>query len=138
MAANRRLLDPSQRAPSPSVPSQRGRPRPNQLRTNSGFSETRPMAVNVVKVYLLGCSFSVQTDETREYLETLLGELDRRIQSIRASTRVEDPLRLSILGNIMLLDELVRNRGHSGDADEVSRIAERLIARIDDSLGGGG
>ncbi|MDA8411902.1 MAG: cell division protein ZapA [Treponema sp.] len=96
------------------------------------------MAVNVVKVDLLGCSFSVQTDETREYLETLLGELDRRIQSIRASTRVEDPLRLSILGNIMLLDELVRNRGHSGDADEVSRIAERLIARIDDSLGGGG
>ncbi|HUX36598.1 MAG TPA: cell division protein ZapA [Rectinemataceae bacterium] len=94
------------------------------------------MAVNVVKVELLGASFSVQTDETREYIETLLGELDRRIDSLRVATRVEDPLRLSILANISILDELVRNRGQSGDADEVSRIAERLIGRIDRSLDG--
>ena len=94
------------------------------------------MAVNVVKVELLGASFSVQTDETREYIETLLGELDRRIDSLRVATRVEDPLRLSILANISILDELVRSRGQSGDADEVSRIAERLIGRIDRSLDG--
>ena len=96
------------------------------------------MAVNVVKVDLLGSSFSVQTDETREYIETLIGELSRRLDSLRASTRVDDPLRLSILANITLLDELVRNREHSGDADEVSRIAERLIGRIEQSLDGVG
>ena len=94
------------------------------------------MAVNIVKVELLGSSFSVQTDETREYIETLLGELSRRLESIRGSTRVDDPLRLSILSNIMLLDELARNRGQAGDADEVGRIAERLIGRIDKSLAG--
>ncbi len=96
------------------------------------------MAVTIVKVDLLGSSFSVQTDETREYIETLLGELERRLDSIRSSTRVEDPLRLSILANIMLLDELVHNRGQAGDVDEVGRIAERLIGRIDKSLAGGG
>lgn len=96
------------------------------------------MAVNVVKVDLLGVSFSVQTDETREYIETLLGELDRRLDQLRSATQVADPLKLSILANITILDELVRNRGHSGDADEVSRIAERLIGRIERSLDGAG
>lgn len=94
------------------------------------------MAVNVVKVDLLGASFSVQTDETSEYIEILLGELGRRIDELRASTRVQDPLRLSILANITILDELVRNRGQAGEADELSRIAERLIGRIDRSLDG--
>lgn len=96
------------------------------------------MAVNVVKVDLLGSSFSVQTDETREYIETLIGELSRRLESLRISTRVDDPLRLSILTNITLLDELARNREHAGDAEEVGRIAERLIGRIDQSLDGVG
>jgi len=96
------------------------------------------MAVTVVKVELLGASFSVQTDETREYIETLLGELGRRIDFLRSSTRVEDPLRLSILANITILDELIRHRGQSGDTDEISRIAERLIGRIDRSLDGSG
>lgn len=94
------------------------------------------MAVNVVKVELLGASFSVQTDETREYIETLLGELERRIENLRSSTRVQDPLRLSILASITLLDELARHRGQAGEADEVSRIAESLIGKIDRSLDG--
>ncbi|MEI6875406.1 MAG: cell division protein ZapA [Spirochaetota bacterium] len=92
------------------------------------------MAVQVVRVDLLGASFSVQTDETREYFETLLGELSRRIDSLRESTHVDEALRLSILANITILDELVRLRREAGEGDEVSRLTERLIRRLDAGL----
>jgi cell division protein ZapA (FtsZ GTPase activity inhibitor) len=94
------------------------------------------VAVEVIAIDLLGASFTVQTDETREYFETLLSELDRRIEILRSSTRVDDPLRLSILANITILDELVRLRGVSGEGEELARIAERLIGKLDASLEG--
>jgi len=94
------------------------------------------MAVHVVKVELLGASFSVQTDETKEYLESLLAELSRRFSELRSATRVDDPLRLSILGCITLLDELTRLRGSIGEPEDLSRRAEDLIGRLDAGLGG--
>jgi cell division protein ZapA len=93
------------------------------------------MAVQVVKVELLGTSFTVQTDETKEYFETLLGELTRRVDALRKTTGVDDRLRLSILVSITILDELVRQRGQASEVDEVGRLAERLIGRLDEGLG---
>jgi cell division protein ZapA len=94
------------------------------------------VAVEVIAIDLLGTSFTVQTDETREYFETLLGELGRRLEILRGSTRVDDPLRLSILANITILDELVRLRGSSGEGEELARLTERLIGKLDAGLEG--
>lgn len=94
------------------------------------------MAVQIIRVDLLGTSFTVQTDESREYFETLLGELSRRLEGLRASTGVNEALRLSILANITILDELVRLRKEAGDTDEVGRLAETLICRLDEGLAG--
>jgi cell division protein ZapA (FtsZ GTPase activity inhibitor) len=98
------------------------------------------MPINIVTIDLLGTSFTVQTDESPEYMETLLARLRERLNALRGSTRVADPLKLSILVNITLLDELLRERsrirqdGEGAPEDEISRLADRLIADLDRSL----
>ena len=63
--------------------------------------------------------------------------------ALKGSTRVSDPLRLSILLNITLMDELQRAREKSleggvaldsSEEEEFSAIAARLIADLDRSL----
>lgn len=95
------------------------------------------MPVQLVDIDLLGSSFSIQTDESREYMEALIAELERRLDVLRSSTGVCDPMKLSILANITLLDELAaaRKRGGSDPAsEELGRLADRLIGRLDESL----
>ncbi len=95
------------------------------------------MPVQLVTIEVLGASFSIQTDESREYMEALLSELERRLETLRGATRVSDPLKLSILANITLLDEIASLRRESGTLDgvDLGRVAERLIGRIDEELG---
>lgn len=101
------------------------------------------MSVQIVNIELLGLSFAVQTDESVEYMEGLLERLRGRLDALRASTRVQDPLKLSILANITMLDELARAKegfaprpGDGSEDEELSRVAARLIAVIDQSLEG--
>ncbi|HOX49472.1 MAG TPA: cell division protein ZapA [Spirochaetia bacterium] len=99
------------------------------------------MPVQLISIEVLGASFSVQTDETREYMETLLAELERRLDALRKATKVADPLKLAILANITLLDELARARRETGGgqaSEELGRIAERLIGRLDEGLAASG
>ncbi len=94
------------------------------------------MSVELVKIDLLGCSFSIQTDESKEYMQAILAELEHRIETLRGSTKVSDPLKLSILANITLLDELANARKSAEDpgTEELGRVAEKLILQIDQSL----
>jgi hypothetical protein len=56
---------------------------------------------------------------------------------LSAATRVSDPLKLSILANITLLDELAALRRETGSVggEDLGRLAERLIGRLDEELG---
>jgi cell division protein ZapA (FtsZ GTPase activity inhibitor) len=94
------------------------------------------MPVQLVTIQVLGASFSIQTDESKEYMEALLGELERRLDALSASTHVSDPLKLSILANITLLDEVAALRREAGavDGEDLGRLADRLIGRLDEGL----
>ena len=94
------------------------------------------MPVQLVTIKVLGASFSIQTDESREYMEAILGELERRLESLKAATKVTDPLKLSILANITLLDELAAMRKESGSigGEDLGRFADRLIGLLDEGL----
>lgn len=97
------------------------------------------MPVQFVTIKVLGASFSIQTDESREYMEALLSELERRLEALGSATHVNDPLKLSILANITLLDELTNLRREKGsvDGEDLGRLAERLIGRLDEGLSDG-
>ena len=94
--------------------------------------------MQLVTIDILGASFSIQTDESREYMEALLSELERRLQSLGKVTKVSDPLKLSILANITLLDEITALRREAGivDGEDLGRFAEKLIGRLDEGLSG--
>jgi cell division protein ZapA (FtsZ GTPase activity inhibitor) len=99
------------------------------------------MSLHVFNVDLLGPVFSIQTDESLDYMQSLVMRLRERIASLKESTRVSDPLRISILLNITLMDELQRARTRSvkegsvpEDDETFAEIAARLIADLDRSL----
>jgi len=99
------------------------------------------MAVETVRVELLGASFVIQTDESREYVESLIAYLGSKIETVKTSSKVDDPLKASILAGIFLVDELYRERvdasirsGLAAPDLDVGAVADRLIAKIDDSL----
>jgi cell division protein ZapA (FtsZ GTPase activity inhibitor) len=100
------------------------------------------MGIETVRVAMLGASFSIQTDESPEYMGAVLGYLSGKVDEVQLVSRVDDPLKAAILAGIYLVDELFRERadtavrgGLSESAqDEMSAIATRLIARIDRTL----
>ena len=105
------------------------------------------MGIETVRVELLGASFAIQTDESKEYVESLLAYLGSKIETVRQSSKVDDPLKVALLAGIYLVDELYRERLDASAADtrkvtdehrdlDIAAVADRLIARIDDSLRG--
>jgi cell division protein ZapA (FtsZ GTPase activity inhibitor) len=101
------------------------------------------MPLHVFNVDLLGPTFTIQTDESLDYMQSLVMRLRERMAALRASTRVSDPLRLSLLLNITLMDELQRARDRSiaegrapspEEEEEFAAVAARLIADLDRSL----
>lgn len=99
------------------------------------------MAIETVRVELLGASFAIQTDESHEYVESLIAYLGSKIETVKVSSKVDDPLKASILAGIFLVDELYRERvdasirtGLAAPDIDAGAVAERLIAKIDDTL----
>jgi cell division protein ZapA (FtsZ GTPase activity inhibitor) len=101
------------------------------------------VSLHVFNVDLLGPTFAIQTDESLDYMQSLVLRLRERVSSLKATTRAADPLRLSILLNITLMDELQRARERSAEGggaslpneeEEFAAITARLIADLDRSL----
>jgi cell division protein ZapA (FtsZ GTPase activity inhibitor) len=98
---------------------------------------------NTFNVDLIGPTFAIHTDESLDYMQSLVNRLRDRLGSIKSSTKVSDPLKLTVLLGITLMDELVRERARGGEGkmdavreDELSAVAARLIADLDKSLDG--
>ncbi|MCX7024178.1 MAG: cell division protein ZapA [Spirochaetes bacterium] len=94
------------------------------------------MAIQTMRIDVLGTSFTIQTDESREYMDEVIASLQGRIETVRRETRVADPLKAAILAGVYLVDELMRERGKAAvpESAEMERIARSLIARIDEGL----
>lgn len=101
------------------------------------------MALQHFNVDLIGPTFAIQTDESLDYMQSLVMRLRERLGALKGSTRVSDPLRLSVLLCITLMDELqrVRERADSGEPatvggeeEDFAAVAARLIADLDRTL----
>jgi hypothetical protein len=106
-----------------------------------------------MKVELLGTSFTLQSDEKPEYLESVVGVFESKVEEIRGSVDTRDPVKLAILAGILLADELLKTAdppaGDGGgseetsspalsfsvdELDEAERITLELIDKIDTTL----
>jgi cell division protein ZapA (FtsZ GTPase activity inhibitor) len=88
-------------------------------------------------VEILGQRLSVRGRGTPEYIHELADYLNGRIQSVREQARVFDPLRLSLLAGLHVVDELYRCRetrgGPKTDAELAARV-DRLTQRLGAAL----
>jgi cell division protein ZapA len=78
-------------------------------------------------VEILGQRLSVRGRGTPEYIQQLAAYLNGRIQSVREQARVFDPLRLSLLAGLHVVDELHRCR----EAEAERRTDPKVLARVD-------
>ncbi len=67
----------------------------------SSISSSQPMHIEI-----LGQSFSIKTDDSPEYIQSLVDELKQRYARISARMNVADPLRVAILAGLFLLDDV--------------------------------
>jgi cell division protein ZapA (FtsZ GTPase activity inhibitor) len=95
-----------------------------------------------LRVQLLGTSFTIQTDESREHVENVLTCLKKRIAEIREKNPSMEPIKVSLLAGLNLTDELMRQKGDSDTqtsgaartTDEIEIITRNLIEKIDGAL----
>ena len=101
--------------------------------------------MNRYRIELLGSSFSIETDQSDASMDALLSRVKGAVSSARRQTASADPLKLAIIGSLILADELAACRaslaaGGSSAPDpgleEAERIALKLISDLDERLGG--
>jgi len=87
------------------------------------------------KINLLGSSFSFQTDEDPDYINSILSYLEQQINKAQSSFNIKEPLKISLLTCINLIDELFREQKSSEqDRADAEALAQRLISSINAAL----
>ena len=96
------------------------------------------MAEHLTRIELLGTSFTIRTQEDPSYLGDVIAYYRKRVDETASKIAITDPLKVSIVAALNVVDELFKERITNGAAAEDARhageITTRLIARIDRAL----
>lgn len=101
------------------------------------------MEKNHLKIKMLGTSFSIQSSESLDHLDTILSYYKSKVEEINEKTVKADPLKLAIVAGLNIVDELFKEKKRkqqvssrdSGDKNlELDKITERMINKINSSL----
>ena len=87
-----------------------------------------------LQVNILGTSFSVQAREDEEYLKKLLSYYKEITDTISSSGNLRDPMQISILAGITLVDELYKAKGQNAESNEAERLTMEMIEQITKAL----
>lgn len=95
------------------------------------------MGKEPLMIDILGTNLKVNTDEDPRYLSQIIEYLHEKTQEVKNSTRIEDPLKISILTSLFLIDELYKERSgivRSGEDLVLSEMAEEMIKKLEESI----
>lgn len=92
-----------------------------------------------VSISLLGTSFKLRAQEDSLHLQRIVDYYSKIVSQVESSVSERDPLKLSILAGIMVIDELFTNNKQSDytntdELDEVENITLHLINTINKTL----
>ncbi|HAK69678.1 MAG TPA: cell division protein ZapA [Treponema sp.] len=98
-----------------------------------------------LQVNMLGTSFTVRAKEDDEYLQKLYSYYKEIIGTISVNKNLSDPVQVSVLAGITLVDELLKAKmqnqskelsdENESDAEELaSRLTMEMIEKIDEVL----
>ncbi len=111
----------------------------------SSISSSQPIHIEI-----LGQSFTIKTDDSPEYIQSLVDDLKQRYARISARMNVADPLRVAILAGLFLLDDVkkMQNQPLSAQSGRTAAAAlpserapnansdeEQILAQLDKRLG---
>lgn len=97
------------------------------------------MAETELQITLLGTSFSIKSDESREYMEQVVRHYTKKLEDTRRGVSIEDPLKLAIITGLFLADDFYKvysdQKGmNPQESIEAERITRELIENMDDML----
>lgn len=104
-----------------------------------------------IPIHVLGTSFTIQTDESPEYVQQLVKYVSSKIDGLTKTVSTKDSIRIAVLAAILIADELFKEREAAGGGaggsspravpgavpeDELEHLADHMIARLDSVLDG--
>jgi cell division protein ZapA len=91
-----------------------------------------------VPIHLLGTNFAIQTDENPAYVEKLVQYVSEKVESLQATIGAKDNMKLVVLAAVLITDELFKERrivkASESEVDDISGLAENIIAKLDEAL----
>jgi cell division protein ZapA (FtsZ GTPase activity inhibitor) len=92
-----------------------------------------------MKIDVLGTSFVIQSDQDPAYLRDVVDFYKSKVTEIQSSVSTNDPLKISILASMLIIDDFFKYRlGQAPAANmdelEASAITQRLIRELDAML----
>lgn len=92
----------------------------------------------LTRIDLLGTSFTIRSQEDEAYFKDVVAYLRKRVDEAAGKNAMVDPLKVSILAALNVVDELFKERIANGaaveDARQAGEVTNRMIARIDRAL----
>lgn len=92
----------------------------------------------LTRIDLLGTSFTIRSQEDEAYFEDVVAYFRKRVDETAGPSPLVDPLKVSIVVALNVVDELFKERIANGaaaaDARRAGELTTRMIARIDHAL----
>ncbi len=95
------------------------------------------MEDNKLKIDVLGTSFVIKSNENKEYLKSIVSFYKLKINEARTTFSTNDPLKLSILAGLNIVDELFKQKKNNpsiNEYTEIKKITERMLDNINEVL----
>ncbi len=96
------------------------------------------MGSDLFKLDLLGQSLAIRSKEDPADTARIVDYLNLKLNEVQRETRLSDPVKISLLAALGVVQELFALRAmdprEAPEAREIEEITERMISRIDRSL----
>jgi mannose-6-phosphate isomerase len=90
---------------------------------------------NNLNIDVLGASITISADEDQEYLKNLLEIYKKKVENIRVSSSLKDPLKIAVLTGFLLCDEVEKALGKTkGEEKAAEELTLDIISRLDEAL----
>lgn len=98
------------------------------------FEDGKKPQTQIVPIEILGVSFTIRTDENPDYIQGLVAELKERLSGVSGQMKIVDPLKLSLITNLLTLDEMHQKSDQKAAVSKEYEAAS-LLDNLDKRLG---
>jgi len=107
----------------------------NESAVNEDAESSIVNAGSVIKLDILGTSFTITADEDEAYLKKVLSQYDAAVKNTQNISGIKDPLNVAILTGFLLCDEVNKIKQQTeSESKEARERTNRLITALDRAL----